>query len=501
MPEPDYQTIARELQDLKDEQRRLRDEQQRLRDENTYSKKHDAGGDKKDQQSNEGENKDGQNQDKQGQADADDKKEEKKEGNDKDQGEGKNKDGKDKKEQEHKPPLKERARAFIQTHPKQVVFGAIGFAVLCVAMVFLILYLRSYESTDDAQVDGHLNAVSTRVMGTVQQVYVEDGQVVTAGQLLVELDPRDLQNTLLQAKASYASAEAQLRAENPNVPIVQTSNESTITTNVDAVQSAQSAIVASEQEYQSRLAMLRQAEANDANAQLELARYRELVRKEEVSHQQFDNYVAAAKTQTASVEAARASAEAARKSIDQSRAQLSQTQARLEESRRNAPRNVLVRQAGVEARVAAVLSAKAQADQAELNLTYTKIYAPANGIVSNKSVEVGQRIEPGEQLLIVSQTEDIWITANFKETQLRKMHPGQDVVIHADTYDRKYHGYVQSMPGATGARTSLLPPENATGNFVKVVQRLPVRIRLKDGENNDHLLRPGMSVEPKVWLK
>jgi membrane fusion protein (multidrug efflux system) len=211
--------------------------------------------------------------------------------------------------------------------------------------------------------------------------------------------------------------------------------------------------------------------------------------------------VAAAKTQAASVEAARAATEAAKKSIEQSRAQLSQVQARLNESLRNAPRNVLVRQAGVEVRQAAALSAQAQSDQAELNLSYTKIYAPANGIVTNKSVEVGQRVEPGEQLMIVTQTEDIWITANFKETQLKKMHPGQGVDIKVDTYSRKYHGYVQSMPGATGARTSLLPPENATGNFVKVVQRLPVRIRLNNGENNDHLLRPGMSVEPKVWLK
>ncbi len=189
--------------------------------------------------------------------------------------------------------------------------------------------------------------------------------------------------------------------------------------------------------------------------------------------------------------AAKASAEAARKSIDQARAQFSQVQARLNESLRNAPRNVLVREAGVEARQAAVLSAKAQSDQAELNLSYTKIFAPAGGIVTNKTVEVGQRVEPGEQLLIVTQTEDIWITANFKETQLKKMHAGQAVDIRVDTYGRKYHGYIQSMPGATGARTSLLPPENATGNFVKVVQRLPVRIRLNDGENNDHLLRPG----------
>jgi membrane fusion protein (multidrug efflux system) len=491
MSEPDYQTIAREIQELRNEQRMLREEQLRLRKESTNAKSNGAG---KETDENKGDDKKEDDQKGRQEAHSQDKDEtgDKKEGGKEDEA---------KKEEEKKPPLKERARVFVATHPKQVVFGAIGFAVLCIAAVFLILYLRSYESTDDAQVDGHLNAVSTRVMGTVEHVYVEDSQIVGAGQLLVELDPRDFNNALEQTKASYASAEAQLKAENPNVPIVRTSNESTIATNQDAVSSAQAAIIAAEQEYQNRLAMLRQAEANDAKAQLELVRYRELVRKEEVSHEQFDNYDAAAKAQAASVSGAKASAEAARKSIDQARAQFSQVQARLTESLRNAPRNVLVREAGVEARQAAVLSAKAQSDQAELNLSYTKIFAPAGGIVTNKTVEVGQRVEPGEQLLIVTQTEDIWITANFKETQLKKMHAGQAVDVRVDTYGRKYHGYIQSMPGATGARTSLLPPENATGNFVKVVQRLPVRIRLNDGENNDHLLRPGMSAVPKVWLK
>jgi membrane fusion protein (multidrug efflux system) len=494
MPEPDYQILTREIQELRDEQRMLREEQLRLRKESTNANSNGGG---KNAGADQGQDKQGeQKDDKQGQGQDSQGKDVKKEA---DKAGGEKKD--EKKEEENKPPLKERARVFVQTHQKQVVIGAISFAVLCIAMVFLILYLSSYESTDDAQVDGHLNAVSTRVTGTVQQVYVEDSQIVTAGQLMVELDPRDFNNALQQAKASYASAEAQLKAENPNVPIVRTTNESTISTNVDAVQSAQAAIVAAEQQYQSQLAKVREAEANDTKAQLELVRYRGLVQKEEVSHEQYDTYVAAAKTQAASVDAAQASAEAARKSIEQSRAQLSQVQARLEESKRNAPRNVLVREAGVEAREASVLAAQAQSEQAELNLSYTKIYAPANGIVTNKSVEVGQRVEPGEQLLIVTQTEDIWITANFKETQLRKMHPGQGVDIRVDTYGRKYHGYIQSMPGATGARTSLLPPENATGNFVKVVQRLPVRIRLNEGENNDHLLRPGMSVEPKVWLK
>jgi membrane fusion protein (multidrug efflux system) len=207
------------------------------------------------------------------------------------------------------------------------------------------------------------------------------------------------------------------------------------------------------------------------------------------------------KPKAATVAAARAAADAAQKAIDQNRAFLRQSQARLDESSRNAPRSISVRQASVQARQAALLSAKAEASQAALNLSYTKIFAPVSGIVSSQTVEAGQRIEPGEQLMVISQVDDIWITANFKETQLKKMRPGQPVDVRVDTYAHKYHGYIESMPGATGARTSLLPPENATGNFVKVVQRLPVRIRLNDGEDREHLLRVGMSVEAKVWLR
>jgi membrane fusion protein (multidrug efflux system) len=285
------------------------------------------------------------------------------------------------------------------------------------------------------------------------------------------------------------------------VPIIETSNQSEITSSQSAVQNSDQAILAAEQEHQSRLAMLAEAEANNAKAQQDLLRYRGLVQKQEISQQQFDTYVATAKTEAAAVSAARSAADAAQKVVEQSRAQLLQSQARLEQATRNAPRNVTVRQAAVQARQAALLAAQAQTDQAALNLSYTKIFAPAAGIVTSKTVEVGERVEPGQQLLVVSQTEDIWITANFKETQLRKMHAGQRVDVRVDAYARKYHGHIESMPGATGARTSLLPPENATGNFVKVVQRLPVRIRLNNGEDPEHLLRPGMSVEPKVWLK
>ena len=487
MQETDFQSLSKEVRELKEEQRRLREEQDRLRRQAADSNG-DRSSDEKQSSRSEGKSGQGHGKGLEGQQqkteDSPHKQEKQKEEN-----------------EEPKPPWKERARIFLRTHRKQVFIAIVIFVVLCIAAIFLILYLRSYESTDDAQVDGHLNAISTRVMGTVSRVYVEDNQTVAAGQLLVELDPRDFQNALDQAKANLSAAAAQLKAENPNVPIIETSNQSEITSSQSAVQNSDQAILAAEQEHQSRLAMLAEAEANNAKAQQDLLRYRGLVQKQEISQQQFDTYVATAKTEAAAVSAARSAADAAQKVVEQSRAQLLQSQARLEQATRNAPRNVTVRQAAVQARQAALLAAQAQTDQAALNLSYTKIFAPAAGIVTSKTVEVGERVEPGQQLLVVSQTEDIWITANFKETQLRKMHAGQRVDVRVDAYARKYHGHIESMPGATGARTSLLPPENATGNFVKVVQRLPVRIRLNNGEDPEHLLRPGMSVEPKVWLK
>jgi membrane fusion protein (multidrug efflux system) len=225
------------------------------------------------------------------------------------------------------------------------------------------------------------------------------------------------------------------------------------------------------------------------------------VQRQEISHEQFDTVVAIAKTQAAALQAAQAAAQAAQKAIDQSKAQLLQAQSRFYQANQNAPRTVAATRAQLATREAGVMSARAQEDQAVLNLSYTKIFAPVSGIVSEKTAEVGQHVQASEQLLAISQLEDIWITANFKETQLKRMHAGQPADIHVDAYGVTLHGYVENMPGATGSIQSLLPPENATGNFVKVVQRLPVRIRLNQGQDPDHRLRLGMSVEPKVWLK
>jgi membrane fusion protein (multidrug efflux system) len=404
------------------------------------------------------------------------------------------------KDEPPKPPLRQRARNWLAQHSLATLLGAVALVVLIVGGIFYWRYIESYESTDDAQVDGHLNPISSRVEGTVSGVYVENDQFVKAGQDLVDLDPRDLRIALEQAQGAYAQSQAQLQAANPNVPITQTTNQTSISSTQSDVLTAEAAVAAAQQDYQARVAALEGAQAQNAKAQTDVTRYALLVQRDEISRQQYDTAVATAKSQTASVEAARADVEASRKMVDQRRAQLDQARSRLAETENNAPRQIAIRKADIATRQAAEMSAKAELDQARLNLSYTKILAPADGVVTNKTVEVGQRIQPGEELLSVSQVDDIWVTANFKETQLKGMRPGQSVDIHVDAFGITYKGYVEGLPGASWARTSLLPPENATGNFVKVVQRLPVRIRLKPGEDPQHRLRIGMSVEPTVWL-
>ncbi len=399
-----------------------------------------------------------------------------------------------------KKPFAQRTRRYLKRHPGRVLLGAVLLVALIVGGVLLWNYLSSYESTDDAQVDGHLNMISPRIAGTVVGVYVENDQTVQPGQVIVDLDPRDYKVALDRANGAYEQALAQLRAENPNVPIVVTTNQSTISEGQAAVIVAEKAVAAAQQEYQAKLADLQSAEAQSNKAQRDVIRFQPLADKAEISRQQFDAVTATAQSQAANVDAAKADVQVSVRELDERRAELSQAQTRLQEATKNAPRQTAVRQETVATRKADVVTAKAAVDQARLNLSYTKIVAPVGGVVVNKTVEVGQRLEPGQDMLDISQIDDIWITANFKETQLRRMHPGQSVDVKVDAFDQTFHGYVEDMPGATGAVTSLLPPENATGNYVKVVQRLPVRIRLKPGEDPHHRLRIGMSVEPKVWL-
>lgn len=384
--------------------------------------------------------------------------------------------------------------------PRLRMFIIIGVVVLLVAGFFLWRYFNSYESTDDAQIDGHLNPVSARVGGHVQKLMVDDNQYVQAGQPLVQIDPRDYEVVVARAKADYDNAVAEAQAAGVNVPITSTSTSSQLAAANAEVITAEASLAAARQQYDAANAQMAQAEANNVKAQNDLARYKQLVSKQEISQQQYDQAYAAAQAGTAAVDAARAAASAAQQQIRAAQSRVTQAQANLRGAS-TGPQQVKAIRSRAQSAEALVEAKKAALDQAQLNLQYTTIVSPVNGVVTSRTVEVGQNVQPGQELMRIINLDDIWVTANFKETQLRDMRVGQPVTIHVDTTGQDYKGHLQSIAGASGAVTSLLPPENATGNFVKVVQRIPVKITFDPGETRQHVLRPGMSVEPKVWIR
>jgi len=298
-------------------------------------------------------------------------------------------------------------------------------------------YLHSYESTDDAQIDGHIVPIASRIEGTIAHVYVEETQTVKSGQLLATIDPRDEQVAVENARANLSLAQAQ----------------------ADSARA----------DYQAALDKIRQSEATLAKAKRDADRYTALLNQEVIARDDYEERIRLADVDAAAADSDRAAARSAQKVIA--------------------------------SREASAQAAQAVLDQAALNLSYTKLVAPFGGIIGKKTVEVGQRVQPGEQLMAIVGLDDIWVTANFKETQVRRMHAGEHATIHVDELSRDFEGYVEGVAGATGEMYSLLPPENATGNYVKVVQRLPIRLRFNRGQDLDHALRPGLSVEPKVWLR
>jgi len=376
----------------------------------------------------------------------------------------------------------------------------IAVLILLVAGYFAYRYFTSYESTDDAEVDGHINSISARITGHVTKLNVQDNQYVQAGTVLIEIDPADYQVAYDRAKADFADAQAAAEAAGVTVPITSVNTTSQVSASEADVNSARAGIQVAEQQFQAAKAQLQQAEANNVKAQNDLVRYKQLVDKQEVSQQQYDQAVAAARADAAGVEAARASSDAAQQQVTQAQGRLVQAQANWANAS-TAPRQMQVTRAKAVSALAEAQRKKADLDQAVLNLQYTKVVAPVNGIVGNRTVEIGQNVAPGQELMKVINLDDVWITAYFKETQLRDMRAGQRVTIEVDANGRQYNGKIDSLAGGTGARFSLLPPENATGNYVKVVQRIPVKIVLDPGSNNDHQLRPGESVTPKVWIR
>jgi membrane fusion protein (multidrug efflux system) len=394
------------------------------------------------------------------------------------------------------------------------LFGLLSLLILAAGVLYFWEQGRDRESTDDAQVDGHLAPISAKISGSVIEVLVDVNYLVKTGQVLVRLDPRDYQAKVDQAKAALAIAEAKANAAQANVPLVRgttTTGTSGAAAQVAAAKAdAQRAEVAARQAETSGIAAaqanVNEAEANNRKAQADLERMRPLIAKQEISQQQFDGYVAAAGVAAAQLRAAqeqlagaRQTAQNAREAAHAAQARVGQAQAGLQESQAK-QEQVTVSVAQAKSETAAIQQARANLAAAELNLSYTTIVAPMDGEVTNKSVEPGQIVQPGQGLMTIVPLRDVWVTANFKETQLANVHPGQRAEIKVDMYGRRIPGRVDSIAGATGARTSLLPPENATGNFVKVVQRIPVKI-VFDSLPEGVVLRPGMNVEATIITK
>ena len=375
-------------------------------------------------------------------------------------------------------------------------------AIIIVAAIAFWWHSTFSEDTDDAQVNGHLIQVSSRIAGQVQKVYVDENQMVKKGDPIVDLDPRDLQVAVENAKAALASAQANALAANVNIPLTTINTGSALTSATSDVSGAHAQVLQAQQQQQAAHARVIQAQANNAKAQSDLERYKPLVEKDVISKQQFDAAVAAAAAAAASVQDALASEQAASEAVRVAREREAQSQANLKYAQ-TGPQQVAAQNAKAKQAEAQVQQAQAQLDQAQLNLSYTKIIAPEDGIITRKSVEINQNISVGQNLLTLVSLSDIWVTANFKETQLRNMKAGQPVEIKVDATGKSYHGKVTQIGGATGSVLSLFPPENATGNYVKVVQRVPVRIDFTELQQEDpnHLLRPGLSVEPNVRVK
>ncbi|MFZ1085622.1 MAG: HlyD family secretion protein [Terracidiphilus sp.] len=376
--------------------------------------------------------------------------------------------------------------------------------VVILALVAAVLYWRSTytEDTDDAQVNGHMIPVSARIGGQVAKVYVDENQQVKAGDVIAELDPSDYQVAVENAEAALASAQANAVAANVNVPITTVNTGSTLRSADAGVSSAHAAVEQAEQQLEAAHAQVAQAKASNTKAQADLERYKPLVEKDVISKQQFDAAVAAADASKAALSSARHSEKAAEDGVSEAKERETQSEAN-QKFAQTGPQQVAAQSARAKQAEAQVQEAQAKLDQAKLNLGYTRIVAPTAGIITRKSVEINQNVAPGQNLMMLVSLEGLWVTANFKETQLRSMAAKQPVEIEVDSTGKTYHGTVTQIGGATGSVLSLFPPENATGNYVKVVQRVPVRIDFTNlaSEDPNHELRPGLSVEPKVRVK
>ena len=394
------------------------------------------------------------------------------------------------------------------------IIGLIVFVILAGGGYYIWQEMQKTESTDDAEIDGDVIAISARVPGHVIEVMVEDNQMVNKGDVLVKLDPRDFEIAVERAKADLNNEIANLQTSRGDVPLTAATTGSTLSGAKSSRQEAAEAITWAEQQRnvaQARMSLaqanVKVAEANATKAAQDVARYQTLVAKDEISKQQYDQAVAASEAAKATVDAQKAAVVEAQHSVAAAEVAISQARAKLAhadadvEGAMTGPQQVTITRSRVSVAQAKVAQRQADLDQALQNLQYTTIVAPASGIIGKKNINVGQNVSAGQQMMAIVPVDNLWVTANFKETQLKIMRPGQKVKLTVDAYGRDYTGTVERIAGASGAKFSLLPPENATGNFVKVVQRIPVRIAFDPGQDPDHILRPGMSVVPSVRVK
>jgi membrane fusion protein (multidrug efflux system) len=400
-------------------------------------------------------------------------------------------------------------------NPKTQRLAILGGVVLIAAVIGLFLYYHNRESTDDAQIDGHITPIASKIYGKVANVLIDDNQAVKAGQVLVKIDPRDYQAAVDQAKAALELAESEARSAGVDVPRT-AENVASGTSSADAqLLGAQADVASAQATYeQAQTADLAYAQANvnksmanAALAQADLARYKPLMERDEISKQQYDAAKANADATASALKADQEKLAQAQRNVEVMKAQLDAAKARVMQARAGVEgaladkKQVGMRTADAQAKVAKVAQARASLDAAQLNLSYTDVVAPVDGVATHKQVETGQIVQAGQGLLVVVPLQDVWVTANFKETQLRNMHAGQKAEVRVDTYGKTFSGHVDSIAGATGGVLSLLPPENATGNYVKVVQRIPVKIVLDPVPAEKAVLRPGMNVDATVITK
>lgn len=393
-------------------------------------------------------------------------------------------------------------RSLFQRNPIARVVALVALVVILVSVGWYWWDSRQWESTDDAQIDGHIYPISARVGGQVIKVNFDDGQFVHKGDVLVQIDPTDYQVALDRAQADYRDSQAAAEAAKFGVPVSSVGSFSQIRSASADMANANAGVLAAQKQVEAAQAQVAEAAATAKKLNDDVERYRLLLDKREISQQQFDQATSSAIAANATVTAREAALLAARAQVQQAESRVEQANAEVQNAKVT-PKQVQATEARAQSADAQVLRYKAALDQAQLNFGYTTIVAPVDGIVGKRSVQVGQNVSPGQDLMAIVPLRDIWVTANFKETQLAHMQPGQPVKVKVDTYGgRKWNAHVTSIGGATGAKYSLLPPENATGNYVKVVQRIPVRIDFDNNDkpdfNQDGLLRPGMSVEPNV---